>query len=503
MISHVTRFSLGLLAILALGTGLLLSTGNASAAKKTSKERVALSAYTAWLTVEVAPITDTTRSQYSASLKNIYTAAQSKERGLHSIRSRQAQRTLSKRKKLAAKRMLGKSTAQKKSALSRKKIASAKFKLNKKHRALSKRTSRQLRSKLNSNLRANKRIYARGLVAIVAMPSSGTGGGVTDTGGGGGGTDTCGGGTDTGGGGGGGGTDTGGGGGGGGTDTGAEPSTPAGQQQSYSSHTLGFETVVGIDSLTIGSGGAINGAIGTNGALQIGGSSTICGQLRMGSSTVSPLGSIPARPYDNGSGGGLCSSGSIVRGDVSPKDVVLPPDVLTNNSNNRLSSIDPVDSSVWQRGNVDWNPVTRELTVKYASLTLTGAAPYLLCKLTIQGGATLNINTPSRARVFFDDPANCSNQSTQISVSGGGRILNQSAAVPGFFLRGSAATPTSASFHGNAIVDSLVLYGPKTNISFSSGYTYSGAVIAKTLSLDGGGTVGNNFSSLTYPLPTQ
>jgi hypothetical protein len=266
------------------------------------------------------------------------------------------------------------------------------------------------------------------------------------------------------------------------------PEDPVEAQEYYYNYGyIGLETAIGSQSISVQNGGTLTSNIGTNGSVSTGGGVTVCGDMRNGTG--------------NGNQTQGCPTQGAAQGTITLPEIQFPANLASNNSNSRLSGADPVDPSVWQRGNINWNASTRVLRVNYAWLKLQGNLPYFLCRLEISGGAELIVDTSAPAQIFFDNPANCPGVGTnQFVVTGGGKI-SRTNAIPGFYLKGSTSIATSADFNGGMSINGAVTYAPHTNINFSSGYFYNGAVIGKTLSLSGGGTVQNNLNLAQYPLP--
>jgi hypothetical protein len=268
------------------------------------------------------------------------------------------------------------------------------------------------------------------------------------------------------------------------------PSQPAAKQQYYYSYKLlGLENAIGAQSVTVAHGASLSGNIGTNGSVIVNGNANVCGTIRY---------------LDQGSEQSGACGAQLTTGSVVLPNVKQPADLKVNNSNNRLAggdNLDPVDPSVWNRGNVNWNPTTRVLKVTYSSLTLQGVKPYSLCRLEISGGGNLIIDSSSPAQIFFDSPENCPGVSQeQLSVTGGGQI-SYTKAVPGFYFQGSDTVATQINFNGDARLNGVVVYAPKTDINFSSGFSANGAFIGKNLSLNGGGSVINSLDLRNYLLP--
>ncbi len=271
--------------------------------------------------------------------------------------------------------------------------------------------------------------------------------------------------------------------------------------------------VVGIDSLTLeGNSKVHNGGAGSNGQVKLIDSSKVCGALRYGPGTTSPVGGVsyvPAaeRPYSNGTGGGVCYPPGypITQGVVTYPPVSLPADIATNNSNGRLAagpSEDVSGETRCFRCNLSWNASNRTLEIKYSTLTMAGTAPYFLCGLTLTGGAKIIPAPGSKLRFFFDSPKNCPglNGANQLTIDGGTSVLPDAGNGPGFYFAGSpTGTPASKVFFGRGASSyQMVIYAPYSSVVVEGGINLSGAILGRTLYFAGGAQI-NEVGVFTPP----
>lgn len=293
-----------------------------------------------------------------------------------------------------------------------------------------------------------------------------------------------------------------------------EPEDPPEEPDSNpSTGFVGNERVVGIDWLDLSGTGTVHGAAGSNGPVTFSGSAKVCGPLRLGPDTESPVG-LPmsqwvqppeARPYVNNSGAGVCypPGYTITSGVEEYPPVALPADIATNNSNDRLSGADPVPGDVWKRGNVSWNPTSRRLSVGYSELRLKGTAPYFLCQLVVSGSATLVADAPGQSvQIFLDRPENCGNLANPLDISGAAK-LTSNGYVPGIFILGSDTKQTKATLAAGGTTYQIVLYAPRTNVDVSGDFKFNGSLIGKTLKFSGSASAVPGFDGTTFPIPVD
>lgn len=270
---------------------------------------------------------------------------------------------------------------------------------------------------------------------------------------------------------------------------------------------IGTDLVVGINSLSLEGNAEIHGGAGSNGQVTFNGNAELCGPLRIGPGTESPVGNNknvknPAeRPFRGPGNSGICYPPGypVTMGTEVYPPVVPPADIATNNSNGRLSGADPANGS-----GVKWNSATRRLEVKGNSeLRLRGTAPYFLCDLEVAGNAELYAEAPGQpVSIFIDSPEHCSgNPSTQLTISGNSEI-HTNGHMLGIFMVGSDWRATYADLAGNGDVAPIVLYAPKTDIDIPGNFDFRGAVIGKTLDITGNAEA-FSFDGTTYPIPVE
>lgn len=274
--------------------------------------------------------------------------------------------------------------------------------------------------------------------------------------------------------------------------------------------------IVGIESLYIkGNSQVYRGGAGSNGLVTIVDSSKICGGLRYGPGTLAPVGRpeqvknvkpVSEQPYSNGTGGGVCTGELPTQGTASYPLVELPSDIATNNSNWRLTGEDKSGENGCPRCNIVWNASNKILEVKYSTLTLGGTAPYYLCGLILTGGAKLLVTKGAKISFFFDSPKNCPglNGANQLTINGGTTVEPDAGSGPGFYFVGSPTGGTASKIYfGNGAASAhMVIYAPQSSVEIAGGINLSGAMLGRTMRLEGGANV-NKLAPFTPPPSTE
>jgi hypothetical protein len=274
--------------------------------------------------------------------------------------------------------------------------------------------------------------------------------------------------------------------------------------------------VVGIESLYFsGNSKVYNGGAASNGTVQIIDSSKICGGLRYGPGTLAPVGReeqvknvqpVSERPYSNGTGGGVCSGEKPLQGpNAEYPPVVAPENIATENSDSRLTTGE--DKGVSDCGheycNLTYNASNRSLEIKYGTLTLGGSKPYWLCSFVLTGGAKLIAAPGAKIRIFFDTPKNCSglNGANQLTINGGTTVEADSGHGPGFYFLGNVSgEATSKVYFGNgAASGNLVIYAPRSEVWVAGGINLNGAILGRTMKIEGGANINPNARYVTPP----
>jgi hypothetical protein len=258
--------------------------------------------------------------------------------------------------------------------------------------------------------------------------------------------------------------------------------------------------VVGIESLTMSNGANVyNGGVGTNGPLSMTGSANACSiWMVKGQSKTINNGSDSTPSY--------CKSGKTIVESKEKKtypEVLLPANIATQNSDGRLTGLDP--ASGYQRGNVSWNESKKELSLTYGELKLEGTLPYLFCRLVLGGGGTLKMGAGKTIRIFFEDPANCPslNGAAQLVIANGSQVEPDSGHGPGFYLVGSSTKGLSkVELAGGGQATQLVIYAPRSAINANNGINMSGTIIGQSLELAGGAHI-NEKGVFTPPTSTE
>ena len=126
-----------------------------------------------------------------------------------------------------------------------------------------------------------------------------------------------------------------------------------------------------------------------------------------------------------------------------------------------------------------------------------GEAPYVLCQLVLTGNTQLIMAAGSHIRIIFDSPENCGLPSgtAQMQIENSGRIVSKSFSpgsgnysAPGFYFVGSPAQlPHDEGDHerrrDRQQHDHL---RARTEIAITNGASFGGAILGKTVYLDGG-----------------
>ena len=283
---------------------------------------------------------------------------------------------------------------------------------------------------------------------------------------------------------------------------------------------FGGDQVVGIESLYIGGDSQVyHGGAASNGAVVIHDSAKVCGGLRYGPGTLAPVGRYEQvknvspesiRPYSNGTGGGVCTGEVPTQGTEEYPNVVAPEKIATQNSNGRLTAREDKGTNDCGKEsreycNVTWNSSNRTLVIRYGTLTLGGSLPYWLCGLELTGGAKLVAAPGAKIRFFFDTTKNCPglNGANQLTINGGTTVAADSGNGPGFYFLGNGpGEPTSKIYFGNGAASAnLVIYAPRSEVWVAGGINLNGAVLGRTMKLEGGANI--NPSSRYTPPPSS
>lgn len=305
---------------------------------------------------------------------------------------------------------------------------------------------------------------------------------------------------------------------------------------SSSTRVLGAEGIVGEETVNLGGGGNTSyGNVGTNGQLTYSnesGTNLVCGNIRIGEGQPAPgvkglhVGTDPnvpvsERPYRESNHNGICyppepASNHLYQGTVHYPLPEPPADLKTNNSDGRFFSEDGRDLPSWYLQNPTnaWNPETKTLSIDNSvTLTLSGTKPYLLCRLRLEG-ATIKTQAPNQpVQIWFEKPENCPNLPTvtnaltgtsdkqQLIIANGAHFTNNGY-YPGLYFLGSSSVRTQAKVEAQDV--SGLFYGPLTDFeSTKGGIHLSGAIVARTVDILGGGQIKSTFNGETYEIPAK
>ncbi len=266
----------------------------------------------------------------------------------------------------------------------------------------------------------------------------------------------------------------------------------------------GAGQIVGIEGLPMGNNAQIyNGGAASNKEVSMVGSANVCGTVHYG--TVFKTDNSSSNKAPSG-----CAAGRTVTQATSTYPAVtLPSNIATENSDYRLcnetvchAGLDPVPSSVWQRGNISYSAANKQLAVNYGSLTLEGTAPYYLCQLVLAGGSSLYAGAGKSITIYFAPPASCPglNGAAQLQIANGTYVYADASSGPKFLFVGNSASPASSriEFAGGARSEQFVVYAPYSKIIANNGIEMTGAIIGNTLELEGGASI-NKYGTFTPP----
>jgi hypothetical protein len=262
--------------------------------------------------------------------------------------------------------------------------------------------------------------------------------------------------------------------------------------------------IVGVEGLVMNNNAQVyNGGVGSNKAVSMVGSANVCGNVQYGTTFTTDNSTSSKAPSN-------CAAGRAThQGTSTYPQLTLPSDISTNNSDYRLCSesachagLDPVTSGTWQRENISYDAANKRLTLKYNALTLEGTAPYYLCQLILQGGASLYSGSGKSIKIYFAPPSACPglNGSAQLQIANGAYVYADAASGPQFLFVGSStkAEESKIEFAGGAKTEQFVVYAPNSKIMINNGIEMSGAIIGNTIELAGGAQL-NKYGAFTPP----
>lgn len=271
------------------------------------------------------------------------------------------------------------------------------------------------------------------------------------------------------------------------------------------------EQLIGESGIHLEGGPTLDTDIGTNGSVEQtsnGKSAILCGDIRHGVGGTAPTPSGPPTCPEQG---------EVTEGSQTLPPVVLPAGLTTATSStcrlvpnctgpNPSEEVDPYNGKK-RTATQPWDASHRFINVpQNASLTL-GGADYLVCGLFVNG--ELIMAGTSQVRIFFDKPENCpglDSSHTQIEITSSATIRSTpfetssgTFNVPGFYVMGSPAIPTTVKLTGSAGgVNEVMIYAPYSTIELSGNATWIGMFAGKSVKLNGNPTI---KADARIPLP--
>jgi predicted nucleic acid-binding Zn-ribbon protein len=266
----------------------------------------------------------------------------------------------------------------------------------------------------------------------------------------------------------------------------------------------GAGQIVGIEGLPMANNAQVyNGGVASNKEVKMEGSANVCGTVHYG--TVFHTDNSTSSKAPSG-----CAAGRTVAQTTGTYPAVpLPSNIATENSDYRLCSeaachagLDPVPSSVWQRGNMEYNQANKALKVNYSELTLEGTTPYYLCQLILAGGSSLKAGAGKSITIYFAPPSSCTglNGAAQLQIANGTYVYADASSGPKLLFAGEPSNPANSriEFAGGAKSEQFVIYAPYSKIIANNGIEMTGAIIGNSLELQGGASI-NKYGAFTPP----
>ncbi len=241
----------------------------------------------------------------------------------------------------------------------------------------------------------------------------------------------------------------------------------------------GYAIVSG-KKLKIDDRATVTGGLGSNGDIEFKKDSTVCGPP----------------PITYGKGKQLKVKENLSTCGYPPVEAtqsfVLPPVDLSgpkaSNDNVRITNAvngsgTPTDTCS-RCDKISWSPVTRELTLeKDAVLTLSGNV-YLVCKLEVKKGATLQIGARTTPLMFYLDSQDNCKKGSEATIDG--KILNLNSAAASFILLAAGKPSHPTHIHGkikigkDAITASeapMAIYAPMSKVEIKENLDFKGTIV--------------------------
>jgi hypothetical protein len=260
----------------------------------------------------------------------------------------------------------------------------------------------------------------------------------------------------------------------------------------------GLASVIGLDSIYLNSKATVSADVATNGSIGLNNNSVLnCEYAQVGI----------GHGYSPNNGGAV--SCPPTQGTVSLPPV-NPGDVMTNNSNDRICNLDPINGQSCASA---WNPTTKRLTLNNGgSITLGSAGGefnYAFCQIVLDANSYLHIAGGAKVRLYFGSPdgAPCTNQGSPLILNSGSKIqpTGAGAADLAILIVGSDTKPTNVVLNADAILfncdQAFVLYAPRTSVTLNSRSNVCGGIAAKSVVVNSDASITASNSADDFELP--
>jgi hypothetical protein len=264
-------------------------------------------------------------------------------------------------------------------------------------------------------------------------------------------------------------------------------------------------TVLARDDVHMDSNAYMNANMSTNGNVHMDSNAKLCGHLH----------------YGVGKSFTLASNAAQICGTNSQANLSIPSvnqgDILTNNQNSRLFSLDRISGN---KQNACWDGTKgngqagtcgeRELHVTVNSSVTLGGAKYSFCKLHLDSNTALYIQAGVVATIYFDTPENCGLDpgENQLELFSNARISSTTGGPTNLAMLfvGSTTTPSGILLNSNTTIgancqQNFIIYAPRHDVTLNSNSVFCGAIGSKTLEMDANSQVFTDADSSDYILP--
>jgi len=260
-------------------------------------------------------------------------------------------------------------------------------------------------------------------------------------------------------------------------------------------------SVIGLDSIHLDSNANVDANVATNGNIGLNAnSSLLCDYAQVGVGRgYSPVGSNVTTTCPP-------TSGSISLPPVNPGNV------LNDNSNERICTLDPVTGTTCASA---WNPITRVVDLDSGDSLTLGAAGgefnYAFCRIDLGSNSYLHIANGAIVRIYLlsPDAAPCLNEPEPIRLHSNSKIepTGSDPTSLQILVVGSATKATHITLDSNSFLFScdqaFVVYAPRTALTLHSNTAICGGIAAKSVFVDANTTLLASSSSDEFELPGE